>query len=63
MNFITNTDVKNYLSQFNGASTLSESIKTVVHEKSRFSEMDFLATALFEMTKGAKPSSTFGNEE
>lgn len=50
-------EVKKYLKQFDASSTFEESFYNVLPKKSEFSEMDFLAMALVEMTKKTHESS------
>ncbi len=49
--FISSYEVKKYLEQFSSEKTLHEILQNISMDKNQFSEMDFLANALFEMTK------------
>lgn len=64
MEFLTNPEVKNYLSTFEQNLKLGEILHSAIPEKSKFTEMDFAAMALAEITKGAKSlqTSTGGNQ-
>jgi hypothetical protein len=49
-------EVKKYLNSFDGTSTFDEAFYEQLPEKTQFSEMDFLAMALVEMTKKSQDS-------
>jgi len=51
--FLNNSEVKEYLRNFNQEMTFKEISSTSIAEKHKFEEMDFLAMALNEMTKGS----------
>lgn len=66
MDFVTSSDVKKYLENFNSGSTLEEVLFHEIPTKAQFESMDFLAMALVEMTKGSyvkksTPENTPGN--
>ena len=50
------SEVKKYLKNFDSASTFDEAFYNQLPQKSLFSEMDFLAMALVEMTKKSQDS-------
>lgn len=50
-NFTEVSEVKKYLKSFDNSSTLNEAFYNQLPKKEQFSEMDFLAMALVEMTK------------
>lgn len=49
--FITSSEVKKYLNSFNQDSTLEEVLYNEIPNKEKFGQADFLAMALYEMTK------------
>lgn len=55
--------VKTYLKNFDASSTFEEAFYSELPEKSQFSEMDFLAMALVEMTKKSQDASLEQNSE
>ena len=64
MPFLTNPTVKNYLGSFEQHLKLSDILQSSIPEKSRFTEMDFAAMALAEITKSIRTerSETGGNQ-
>lgn len=56
--FLNNSKVKDYLRNFNQDMTFKEISSTSIAEKHKFEEMDFLAMALNEMTKGSINNNT-----
>lgn len=51
--FLNNAKVKDYLRNYNQEMTFKEICTTSIAEKHKFEDMDFLAMALNEMTKGS----------
>lgn len=51
LGFVSSEEIKSYLSNFDSSITLEEIIYGQVPNKNQFAEFDFLAMALFEMTK------------
>lgn len=51
MNFVTSTEIKKYLSSFRPDATLGEVLFSEIPNKKQFTQEDFLAMALVEITK------------
>ena len=54
MDFVSHASVRKYLESFDQDKTFKEILKTSIAEQSKFQSMDFLAMALYEMTKGTQ---------
>jgi hypothetical protein len=51
LEYVSTTEVKNYISHFDPDSTLEKVLFEIIPNKKRFEEFDFLAMALVEMTQ------------